>query len=156
VRLVAPLLFGDALFLAQPVAVRRRLVPRHPAYGTRRLGVTKHLVVGKLRPEVEELLLRHRLGSDDKRPSDPLLGLPLICPPPLFRGWRSHGELHRARDHHQRLALTVDVPLWRGLLLVLRDELLDALQALRPLFLVLGPLVVDLAQPRLLLPRPQQ
>src|SRR5207247_19138 len=69
---------------------------------------------------------------------------------------RPHQKFHRAGYYDHCLTLTVDVPLWRGLLLVFREQLLDAVEALLPLLLVLGPLVVDLLQPRLLLPRPEQ
>src|SRR5262249_26185409 len=48
IRLITPLVLGNALLLAQPVAVRRRFVPDHAADRTGRLRETLHLTVAEV------------------------------------------------------------------------------------------------------------
>src|SRR5262249_25289159 len=62
----------------------------------------------------------------------------------------------RAGEHHKRLALPVDVPLWTRSVLRHRQPLTDAIEFLLPPRLILRPLVVRLPEPLRLPPVPQQ
>ncbi len=144
--------------LTQPVAIRRRVVPRHHvhrAVAGRGLGPRNGMVLA----EAEELFHSDFLGGDGERAAYTLPMTQLLVPPgPSFaaflRRWRTHPELDRTGNDHQRLPLTVHVPVRRRP--VLRGQLLDAVQPLLPLLVVIRPLLIHLFQPRFLLPRPQE
>src|SRR5690242_1575345 len=71
---VAPLFLGQALLLAEPVAVGRGMIPRHLIHGAFRIG-TVLVVAGMIDPGVrlDELLILldgHLLGRDGKAVGD--------------------------------------------------------------------------------------
>ena len=156
-RLVTPLVLRQAFLLAQPVAVRRRLKPtradhravggactvaqihqcRRPASNFRYCSTVTALAArANVRP-IRFLCCNSSCVPPFSVGGDPITNstgpgiTTIVCPWPL--------------TYHCGRAFSLSFG----------DELLDALQTFLPLFLVLGPLVVDLFQPRLLLPRPR-
>src|SRR5262249_8258545 len=107
-------------------------------------------------PKAEELLDRHRLGSDGKRAIQ-ADGVSLLVRFTLrFSGGRPHPDLPSAGKDHKRLPLPVDVPVWFRLARALRQILADIVHSLLPLPFVLRPFLFDLLEPSFLLPVSQE
>src|SRR5262249_32766979 len=114
VELVAPLVIRYPLLLTQPVAIRRRIVPRHVVHRTVvRGGMLPRY--GLVLAEAEKLFDRDFLGGDGERAADSPPVAQLLVPPgtsgaAFLRRGRTHPELHRTGNDHQRLPLAIDVP----------------------------------------------
>src|SRR5262249_8809461 len=114
---VAPLLLGDAILLAQPIAVFRGLVPGDLAH---RAVIGRGERASGLVPAAEAMELGHGdfAGGQGESMIDPVLG-PLRSFPPLKR---------TRRQEYEGLVLPVDVPASRPLRLARRQGVVDLYQ----------------------------
>src|SRR5947209_6344311 len=78
------------------------------------------------------LLHRHWFRANGERASDPLAMQNLFLTATYFGGWGAHDELRRSGKDHQRLTLTVDVPLRLSFTVRVGQRLTDVLDSVLP------------------------
>src|SRR5262245_20841727 len=99
---------------------------------------------GMVLAESKKLSHRDFLLADGERAADSPPMEQLLIPPgtsgaAFLRRGRTHPELHRTGNDHQRLPLAVDVPTSCVLACLLLQLLLDSLESLQLLLLFPGP-----------------